>query len=182
LEETIDGFTKNSADLAAWSAQNIFALSKEDAEALELNAVEVIPKLMGRVQVEALKGAANLLRNFVPQMIAQEVERITGTKAKAEEALNEFYSANPHLNAKDHGATVDKWAKAYRAANPQASRKEAIEYVGRAVSFEHNLAPGAVPAPKAPPPFTPARPGGRQPIQQQEVDPFAGLDQDFDEG
>ncbi len=115
-------------------------------------------------------------------MMAQEVERISGTRAKAEEALGEFYSANPHLNAKDHGATVDRWAKAFRAANPKASRQEAIAYVGRAVSFEHNLVPGAPAAPKAAAPFAPARPGGRQPTQIAEVDPFAGLDQDFDEG
>ncbi len=38
LEETIEGFTKNAAELANWSAQNVFALSKEETEALEVDA------------------------------------------------------------------------------------------------------------------------------------------------
>lgn len=184
LDETIDGFKANKEALVPWAAQNLFKLSDKDTEALEANAAEFIPQLMGRLYVDTLAAAGNLIRNFVPQMIAQQVEQSSGAKARAAEAANEFYTSNPHLNAKDHDEVVNKWAKAYRAANPKASRKEAIAYVGRAVSFELGINPGSPPAAKAPPasPFAPARPGGRPPTTTQVLDdPYAGLDQDFDQ-
>lgn len=184
LDETIDGFKANKEALVPWAAKNLFKLSDKDTEALEANAAEFIPQLMGRLYVDTLAAAGNLIRNFVPQMVAQHVEQSSGAKARAAEAANEFYTSNPHLNPKDHDEVVNKWAKAFRAVNPKASRKEAIAYVGRAVSFELGVNPGAPPAARTPPasPFAPARPGGRPPTTTQVIDdPYAGLDQDFDQ-
>lgn len=181
LVQSLDG---NAAALTDWLSQNAFALTKEEADAFELDAVASVPKLMARVAVNSMKSTMNIVKNLVPQMIAKEVAKITSTQTKAKEAIGEFYSSNPHLNEKDHGELVTKWANAYRAANPKASRKDAIDYVGRAVSFEAGIAPGTkVAAVVAPAPFQPARPGGRQPIATTtEVNPFAGLGSDHDEG
>lgn len=184
LESAIEGFTANEKELSVWAAQNLFKLSPEEADALTTNAEEAIPLLMGKLYTRVLAASGNLIRNFVPQMIDSRVESTSGAKARATEALNEFYTANPHLSAKDHQAVVDKYAKVFRAANPQASRQEAIQMVGRMVSAELGLMPGA-PAPRGPQaqPFAPARPGGRQQVVAQgdsNSDPFWGLDQDFD--
>jgi hypothetical protein len=144
----------------------------------------MIPKLMGRVYVGALQAASNLIKNFVPEMVNSGVNVQAQRAAKAAEALNEFYQANPHLSADKHGASVDRWARAFRAANPQASRKDAIAFVGRAVSAEVGLFPGQSQlngGAKRPQPFAPARPGGKAPVSSQQHDPYAGMeDDDYD--
>ena len=178
LDTALEGFKSNYADLATWASQNLFALSKEDAEGLETNPVEMIPKLMGRIYVSSLQAATNLIKNFVPEMVQSGVGTQQQRAAKASEALNEFYASNPHLNAQQHGAAVDKWARAFRAANPQASRSEAIAFVGRAVSAEFGSA--GMPAQRAAP-FAPARPGARAPMVPQGAhDPYAGMEDDLD--
>lgn len=183
LENLLSGVDANAPALTEWLAQNAFALTKEEAEAFELDAVANVPRLMARVAVNNMKSTMNIVKNLVPQLIAAEVAKITGTQAKAKEAIGAFYKANPHLNETDHGALVTKWANAFRSANPKASREEAIAYVGRAVSFETGLMPGTAVAPSAKPvPFQPARPGGRQPIAtQQDEGQYAGLGGTFDE-
>jgi len=178
LDTALEGFKSNYADLATWASQNLFALSKEDAEGLETNPVEMIPKLMGRIYVSSLQAATNLIKNFVPEMVQSGVGTQQQRAAKAADALNEFYASNPHLNAQTHGAAVDKWARAFRAANPQASRSEAIAFVGRAVSAEFGSA--GMPAQRAAP-FAPARPGARAPSMPQGAhDPYAGMEDDLD--
>ena len=178
LDTALEGFKSNYADLATWASQNLFALSKEDAEGLETNPVEMIPKLMGRIYVSSLQAATNLIKNFVPEMVQSGVGTQQQRSAKAAEALNEFYASNPHLNAQQHGAAVDKWARAFRAANPQASRSEAIAFVGRAVSAEFGSA--GMPAQRAAP-FAPARPGATAPrVPQGSHDPYAGMEDDLD--
>ncbi len=182
LETMVQSVDANAPALIEWLAQNAFQLSKEEAEAFELDAVANVPKLMARVAVNNMKSTMNIVKNLVPKLIAQEVEKLTAGKEKAKEAIGEFYSSHPHLNEKDHGALVTKWANAFRAANPKASRKEAIDYVGRAVSFEAGVAPGT-PAARAAAPFAPARPGARMPqaTVQEGTSPFAALGMDLDE-
>jgi hypothetical protein len=185
LEQAIEGFRTNHTQLSNWASTNLFALSKEDAELLETDAVAAIPVLMGRVYSQALQATTNLMKNFVPDMISAGVATTTARAAKASEALNEFYSANPHLNPQQHGAAVDKWARAFRAANPSASRAEAIKFVGNAVSAELGVAAappganGARPARSAP--FAPARPGTRVQQPSQSHDPYEGMDMEFDQ-
>jgi hypothetical protein len=176
----LEGFKTNQKELSEWASQNLFALSKEDAEALDSDVVAQIPKLMGRVYTAAIQASTNLIKNFVPEMINSGVMGQQQRTARAAEALSQFYSANPHLNAQAHGASVDKWARAFRAANPTASRQDAIAFVGRAVSAEHNLAPGVSNGSGRPQPFTPARPGGRAPQTQQVHDPYAGMEDEYD--
>lgn len=181
LDTLVQSVDANQPALVDWLAKSVFTLTKEEAEAFELDAVGNVPKLMARVAVNNMKSTMNTIKSIVPQMIAAEVAKITSTQSKAKEAIGEFYSANPHLNEKDHGSLVTKWANAYRIANPQASRKEAIEYVGKAVSFEAGVVPGQTPAPRAVP-FAPARPGAKQPtVTNAEPNPFEHLGADFDE-
>lgn len=185
LDSMLTNMEANGPQLQEWLATNAFALSKEEAEAFELDAVGNVPKLMARVAVNNMRSTANLIKNIVPKLIAAEIEKHSATQSKTKEAIGEFYSTNPHLNEKDHGALVTKWANAFRAANPRASRKEAIEYVGRAVSFEAGVNPGAAPSQAAPraAAFAPARPGARQPVATaaEQTNPFSGLGGDFDE-
>jgi hypothetical protein len=184
LDQAIEGFRTNHNELSKWASTNLFALTKEESEMLETDAVGAIPLLMGKVYSQALQATTNLIKNFVPNMISEGVATTTARSAKAQEALNEFYSTNPHLNPQQHGAAVDKWARAFRAANPSASRAEAIKFVGNAVSAELGVSPGtagngARPARAAP--FAPARPGTRVQQPSPGHDPYEGMDMEFDQ-
>lgn len=180
LDAAFTGFKDNQEALTDWASKELFTLTPAEIEALDTNASEAIPRLMARSYTQAMMAATNMIRNFVPQMISQGVVQQQAASSKASEALTEFYAANKHLNAKDHGDAVVRWAKMFRAANPKASRADAIKFVGTAVSTELGIAPGAAPPAKASP-FAPARPGGRPSTTPASDgnDPYAGLDQDF---
>lgn len=183
LDVAVDGFKTNSAALADWAGKELFKLSDEDATALATNAEEVIPRLMGRVYTQCLAAAGNLIRNFTPNMIDHAIEQKHTSRTKSEEAVSEFYKTNSDLNEKDHGAWVSQWAKAFRSANPKATRAEAIDYVARAVRIQAGLPMqgAAAPAAARAAPFSPARPGGRQLAPPSEHDPYAGLGMDHEQ-
>jgi hypothetical protein len=185
LDQAIEGFKTNHQELAKWASTELFALSKEESEMLETDAVGAIPLLMGRVYSQALQATTNLIKSFVPEMINQGVATTNARTAKANEALQEFYSTHTHLNPQQHGALVDKWARAFRAANPSASRADAIKFVGNAVNAEIGAvtpASGTNGASRAKPaPFAPARPGTRVQAPSKAHDPYEGMDMEFDQ-
>lgn len=189
LDLAMDGLktAANQTALADWAASNLFKLSDEDLAAYEADPGALIPKLMGRVYTNAMQSAVNLIKNLVPEMVNSGITTQASQARRASEALNEFYQSNPHLSADQHGAAVDKWARSFRAMNPQASRAEAIAFVGKAVSAEFGIWPSqngtgqpAAPARRAAP-FAPARQGGRAPAQARGPnDPYAGMEDEYD--
>lgn len=185
IATALEGMQANTPALTAHMAQTLYALSPEEITAFETDAVGMIPKLMAKVHMEATKNTLSLINKMVPGLIDSRMESTTSSKAKATEALNEFYSTNSDLNAKDHGPLVDKWAKAFRAQNPTASRQEAIQFVGQAIRTEKGLpalVPGAPSASRVQP-FAPARPGAKAPTAPigSEANPFAALGMDIEE-
>lgn len=185
IEAALTGMVANEPALVAHLAQTTYALSKEEMDAFELDAVGQIPKLMAKVHMQATKNTLSLIRQMVPQLIDSRTEQTGSVKARAAEAKNEFYTTNSDLNEKDHGPLLDKWASAFRAQNPRATRQEAIKFVGQAIRTELGLpAPAAGAAPTArPQPFAPARPGAKAPVSATRVDdnPFGGLGMDIEE-
>lgn len=184
VDSLLSNLSENAPALATWLEQNAYKLTKEEIDAFELDAVGQIPKLMARVQVASMKATVNLIKNLVPKLIDSQVEKTSGVKEKSKAALNEFYTTNSDLNEKDHAALVNKWAGAFRAQNPTASRQEAIKFVGQAIRTELGLAPlvPGAPAKARPQPFSPARPGARQPVAQTvEENLFSGLGIDLEE-
>lgn len=182
LDSMLTNLQTNAPALEQWLTENSFKLSKEEQDAFELDAVGQIPKMMAKVQVASMKMALNLMKNLVPQLIDQRVTSTSAKSAKAQEAINEFYTTNADLNAKDHSALVDKWSRAFRANNPTASRQDAIKFVGNAIRTELGMAAPVAPAGR-PQPFAPARPGARPsgPVPKAVEQPFAALGMDFDE-
>lgn len=184
ITSAIEGMTTNGDAIINHLASTTFALSKEEADAFELNAVEMVPKLMARVHHQATMNTLSLIQKMVPNIVSQLVDKQVSGKEKAKEAISEFYSTNSDLNAKDHGALVQKWAQAFRTQNPSAPRSEAIKFVGQAIRTELGipaLVPGARPQAR-PQAFAPAVPGARHPTVQIVDAPFAALGElDLDE-
>lgn len=185
IAEIVQGLETHGKALAGHIATTTFALSKEEADALEVNAVGEIPKLMARVHLEASKNTLRQIETFVPKIVESLVNKILQTRTASTEALADFYKAWPGLSSDKHQKLVDQYAKVFRATNPQATRKDAIAFVGAAIHAQLGL-PVQVAAPgsngQTPPPFAPARPGARQVSTLPVDDLFGGLGQNLDEG
>lgn len=185
IEAALSGMSQNRQALADHMAATTFALSPEEIAQFETDAVGMIPKLMAKVHVEATMNTLSLINKMVPGLIDARVDSTSSAKTKATEAKNEFYTTNSDLNEKDHGPLLDKWAKAFRAQNPTASRQEAIKFVGQAIRTELGL-PALVAGaktPARPQAFTPARPGAKPPTHSTDVDTnqYAGLGTDIED-
>lgn len=169
-----------------WLSQNLYALSEEERNALDTDAVGAIPGLLSRVHLESAKNTMSLIQSLVPKMVQEGVQNALQGQKKAGEAMSEFFAAWPGLNQREHGQLVDQFAKMFRSANPKASRQDAIKFVGAAIHAHLGLMPqqrqanGTQPARAQP--FAPARPGARPPAAQVvDADPWAGLDQNYDD-
>lgn len=182
LDEAINGFKTGFDDLSKWATTELFTLPPEVLDSLATDAASVIPNLMAQTYTRSIMASLNFIKTYVPEMIAQEHSRLVGAEKRQTEAANEFYSSWPDLNPKDHGAAMAQTAKVFRQLNPQATRKEAIDFVGRHLMTQFGITPKApgAPAPRKPLPFQPARPGGHAPTTSPPADPYAGLDQEYD--
>lgn len=178
--------------LVDWMSQNVYALSQEEKDGLDTNAMATVPKLLSRVHLEGTKNTLKLISTLVPALVSKGVSDVLQQRERGSEALKEFFDTWPALNAREHTTLVNDFAKLYRASNPSASRQDAIKFVGAAIHAHLNLGLPAAPvvngapapqpvARQRVPAFAPARPGAR-PIAQVPVDenPWAGLGQDHD--
>lgn len=189
---------QNEEQVIQHVADNVFKLSDKDVEELESNAVGTIPKLLARTLVTAQRNFLMQMANLVPRMIQAHGE-VTKRHSEAE---GEFYSRWPDLK-KDQSITVAgkpttvnqlvmQYASVYRQMNPQASRKDAIEYVGPMVMMAAGVTPSTQPPaqsapvaspmtngtrPPQPTPFSPAGAlaGGAVPSTRPELSPVEAL-------
>lgn len=169
-----------------------FQLSPADVQALEVDAVGVLPKIMARVYFEATVNGITQMANMVPRM----VESVVSERILESQAETDFHTAWPNIdrNNSQQMQAVNHFANSYRQMNPGASKEDAIKFVGMAVTQMFNLQQpqraaagqpprGGTPPRRTPPPFTPAQGGRAQPpagTPPLPADPFAGLGESFD--
>lgn len=172
----------NRADAEQALAQGVYALSPEEVEALETNAMEAIPKLLARTHVNVLSATLNRMGEMIPHMIQRHQQAVARNSSNADA----FYAAHPHLDRNDPAVSrqVAETARIFRAQNPQATKEEMIRKVGVIVSTLAGKAPAPTPMQPAPQSFVPAGNGGAAPIPAPApgTDLWAGLGQDFDSG
>src|SRR5258707_5279645 len=184
------------AMIDALAAQK-FQLSPQETQALEVDAVGVLPKIMARVYFEATVNGLQQLANMVPRM----VEHVANERLAENAAEGDFHTEWPNIDRNNgtHMRTVAQLAASYRQMNPNASQADAVKYVGMAATHFLGLQmpqktaangpkPGngalSSPARGRNPPFAPAA-GGRAhtpagtPTGSQN--PFEGLGLQFDE-
>lgn len=181
LDEAITGFKTNFDDLTKWATTEMFSLTPAELEALDTDARSVIPALMAKTYTRGLLATTNFIKQFVPEMIAQEYSRLNAATKRSSEAEDAFYKAWPALNPKDHGDAMKQWAQLYRQQNPKATRQQAIDFVGRALMTQFGVTAAPAQTPPKAVPFQPARPGGHVPNPPPpKTNPWDGLDHDFD--
>lgn len=168
-------------------AQGAFALSQQEQEELETNAIAAIPKLQAKAHVLALQSVMTLLSKTVPAMINQHRE----VQVRHDENEGKFYSRWPLLNKAQHGLMVREMAANYRKLHPGATLDAMIEDLGPFAMMRAKIAPGALTPPAAqsgaphangrppqPSPFQPAGTGASAPIPTAVPDenPWGALD------
>lgn len=130
-----------------------FQLSQEQRDAWALEPEKVVPELIAEAQLQTYEMVFNTIYGLLPSLIGQHLQ-VHAAQASGEQ---EFFSKFPALKDADRSVLM-QYGRAYRQANPQATREQFITAVGTMVS--HALGkplPGAAPAP--PPPSAPvARP------------------------
>lgn len=172
-------------------AQQRFQLSKEEADALDLDPVKAVPRLLARVHAESVSATLQHIQSFVPRMIAQTMRNLK----VQEENEGGFYRQFPSLDKAKHHKDVVMFGNAFRTSNPGISQNDLWAMIGAATMAKHGLAAGAAPvvngapAPGTPqpvitpiPPFVPAQSGASVVnTENLEESPFAGLGRDFEE-
>jgi len=114
--------------MSQWKQQleKTYALSEEEAAAVQDNPQEALPGLLARVHMAAAEQTVQYMTSQLPNAVTALIEQ------KRQEWSNEnaFYKRWPRLRDPAHAATVQTMAQAYRAMNPSASREEFITNVG----------------------------------------------------
>lgn len=146
-----------------------YHLTDEQADMLVTNPNEVLPKLAGNLFMNVYDAVYSAVLQQVPLVVNQ----MASSQAAATNAENTFFGRWSQLKKPEYRTAIESIGRAYRQANPKASKEEFIEQVGAMASFQLGLLPQAVAspqpvpaAPSNPQRFTPAAPGaavGRTP-------------------
>lgn len=126
-----------------------YAIDPQTALQLQTEPELVLPKLAARVHLEVLDAVMGQLGSRVGQAIQQ----FTVAKEREDKASSEFFGAFPDL--KEHKDAVLRVGAMFRAANPKATKEQAVKAIGEFVRQSLGL---QAPAPVAPPPSAPANP------------------------
>jgi hypothetical protein len=135
-----------------------FQILPEDAARLQTEPENVLPVLAARVQMSVLDAVFSTLPQRVHAMIGLHMKAVE----RENSAQDAMFSAYPEL--KNHRDAVLRVGQMYRAANPKATREQAIKAIGDFVMQSLGLTRAAPAAPAQQPaptqPFVPATGGG----------------------
>lgn len=183
IEELQKTFRESREEAVNLLATQHYALDEETAEALAADASTVIPKLMARVQMDAVQVSLSHMAANLPRMVEQAL-KMRETDNSAEE---KFFEAWPQLDRTKHTVTVQKLGAAYRQMNPTATLDEFIQHVGASTMVAHKISPEPVtpvtPEPAAAQPAKPFKPAGSSPPSGSpapQTNPFAKMSDDFE--
>jgi len=179
ITEYYQGWRKNTEDVLA---KTHYRLSQEQVDELDTNPVEMLPKVMAKVYLDAVTATLAQVASNFPRMVNEVLER--NKVGDSREEL--FYQAWPDL--KGEAKTVLRIAGAYRQMNPGATTDDFIREVGaQAMVTLRKPIPGMtangageiqVPAkPFKPAAATPPSTGAAPPPKN----PFEALNDSFDE-
>lgn len=101
-----------------------YNLSQEDANQINIDPGQVIPKLMSRVYLDAVTAAVNVIAQSLPYTVMNTIDAHNGYQKNEDEFFGEW----PGL--RDHGAEVVRIGQVFRHLNPKASKADFIRSVG----------------------------------------------------
>lgn len=110
-----------------------YNLSQEDANQINIDPGQVIPKLMSRVYLDAVTAAVNVIAQALPYTVMNTIDAHNGYQKNEDEFFGEW----PGL--KDHHAEVIRTGQVFRHLNPKASKADFIRSVGAQVAMSLGL-------------------------------------------
>ncbi len=162
--------------------ETMYALPPEVGEQLTADPSQ-IPKVMAQLAAKlhlsvleaTVNGMAHTLPRHIGSYLAQE-------RANTE-AKSAFFKRWPQLDEKTHGQAALAAAQLFRAANPKATREQAIDFVGAQLLVQLGIAPGQAPVVTPPagpvvPMVSPDRPASAGPAPSAAAAP-QGVDADL---
>jgi hypothetical protein len=159
-------------DIGKWEQEQIsqlsqfYAIDEADAQSLQTEPELILPKLAANMHMAVTKSILASVQAMLPQMLAHHTQQMT----VEQQARNEFFTANPDLVGQEDA--VLQVGKMFRAANPTATKEQAVKVIGDMVRMSLGLPiqqaqetpPPQTPAPAVPSapakPFTPSKAGG----------------------
>jgi hypothetical protein len=132
-EQVMESFRNWRQTAEGVLANSHYNLTKEDADALNVDPGQVIPKLMAKVYLDAVTAAVNVISQSLPQTVMGTIEAHNGYQKNE----SEFFGEWPGL--KDHYAEVLRVGQVYRHLNPSASKADFVRSVGAQVAMALGL-------------------------------------------
>jgi hypothetical protein len=132
-EQVLESFKDWRQTAEGVLANSHYNLSKEDADQLNIDAGQVIPKLMARVYLDAVTAAVNVISQSLPSTVMNTIEAHNGYQKNE----TEFFGEWPGL--KDHYAEVLRVGQVFRHLNPSASKADFVRSVGAQVAMALGL-------------------------------------------
>lgn len=164
-----DAMQQNEAPIIDHIANTVFKLSPEEVEALNENAVEVIPRLMAKSFFQSQQNMYRQLGRLIPAMITRHMDVVK----RSDSHTQKFYDRWKDIDRATHEPLVNRFAYTYRQMNPSATLEQMVEDVGLMVMTAAKIQPKTPGAPQAAAPMAPVANGVRPP-QPTPFQPASG--------
>lgn len=182
----VQAIQQNEQATIDYVAQSMFALTQEDAQALETDVIGTVPKLFAKAFVKQQMNMLMQIGRILPELVRRHTDSMR-TQASNEDS---FYTRWPQIDKEKHRDLVNRYGVAYRTMHPQITREQMIEDLGPMVIMAAKIPISGGPAAAAPPgsngaaparaahqptPFTPAVPGPAAAVTQTELNPWEAM-------
>ncbi len=164
--DELEGMYKEHREKTLPQLEKIFALTDEEAAALDERPSQVVPKLAGQLMYDTMLSTYNAVIAALPSVITTFIE----ASKQADTAQGKFFEAWPQLVGQKAAVPVISAAiHAYRGQNPRADLDDIIKNAGVMAMVNLGLDPLKVVEEKKPPvvkkvPVKPVAPHGTSEI------------------
>lgn len=197
-EPTVTPVEPTTAELAATDLKNReemqakisehYKMTEEESLQLLSDPGVFLPKYQARMWTDMWYAMQTMLQQSMPSLIQNNLRQVEEQNSH----VDDFFSAWPKLNKKDHGTTVAQVAKVYSQVNPNATTEEVTKFVGMQAMLHHGMspdlapvdpsAPAPVPAEPTPAPYQPAAVNAAPAAQRLNSDNvWAAMSEELDE-
>lgn len=125
-QEQIQAEAKRLRESAMAELTNLYKLTDEEAENLQVSPETELPKLAAQLHMNMIEALHFGLQQQLPQMI----EHVTVIKQQQQQAVNSFYEVWPQLKNDAYNEVVLRTMQVYKQLNPNAPLDKVIQEGG----------------------------------------------------
>jgi len=135
FNDIAEGLKKQKADLVNAVAQQNYALSDQDLEEFASDPRKVIGRVAAAAQIETTASVMRVLAEQLPVVVNGIVE----ARMRNQQAEDEFWAANRHLDKTKHKAEALQTYQQIRALQPNLAKDEGIRLAGQWMALRHGI-------------------------------------------